>query len=225
MTYNDIDKELVNFFFQLREHPEVLIEKIHLTLYSREELALACEPHWEGVERARRFFVRVSQSMNGVIRDTNAKRWKRTTKSLPFSLVSEVWKKRPAQLVEVVEQLRGIQIENKPALQIIEDFDTDHTFFYCDPPYLLETRTGGKAYSNEMDMEDHIVFLNSIDLIQGKAMISGYQSEMYDNILANFTRIDAPEKYMHASGKKKSEGATRQECVWINYDPPQEGLI
>ena len=63
-TYNDLDSELVNFFATLRhtEHGESLLKEIALTPFSREELALACtpEPDLDGVERARRFYVRAA---------------------------------------------------------------------------------------------------------------------------------------------------------------------
>ncbi len=43
-TYNDLDREAVNFFRVLRSHKDALSEAIGLTPFSREELALACAP-------------------------------------------------------------------------------------------------------------------------------------------------------------------------------------
>ena len=67
-TYNDLDSELVNFFFILRNQGTDLLRAIGLTPFSREELMLACTPEQglSRLERARRFFVRARQTRTGL---------------------------------------------------------------------------------------------------------------------------------------------------------------
>ena len=43
-----------------------------------------------------------------------------------------------------------VQIENAPALEVIARYDSLETLFYCDPPYVHETRGDTKAYAHEM---------------------------------------------------------------------------
>lgn len=52
------------------------------------------------------------------------------------------------------------KIEHKPALDLIREFDSPDSFFYLDPPYLLNTRSA-KQYQHEMTEEDHIQLLET----------------------------------------------------------------
>src|SRR5437016_11401839 len=55
---NDIDKNIINFYRQLRDHGDELLLKIELTPYARTELELSRTPRKRisDLERARRFF-------------------------------------------------------------------------------------------------------------------------------------------------------------------------
>ena len=64
------------------------------------------------------------------------------------------WYHLPEWIEEIAERLRNIQIEHKPALDLIREFDSPDSFFYLDPPYLLNTRSA-KQYQHEMTEEDH----------------------------------------------------------------------
>ncbi|MCH7994116.1 MAG: DNA adenine methylase [Planctomycetes bacterium] len=61
------------------------------------------------------------------------------------------------QLPVIIERLRQVQIMNRPALDVIRTWDSDDTLFYCDPPYLPETRHGSRAatYGQEMSHQNH----------------------------------------------------------------------
>src|SRR5438105_1838928 len=56
---NDINDDIVNFYQQLRDHGDELLQKIQLTPYARAELELSRSLPEEisNLERARRFFV------------------------------------------------------------------------------------------------------------------------------------------------------------------------
>ena len=43
-------------------------------------------------------------------------------------------------LEAVAERLLRVQIENRPALEILDIYDSSETLFYCDPPYVHSTR-------------------------------------------------------------------------------------
>ena len=63
--------------------------------------------------------------------------------------------------MQAAERLRGVQIENRPAVELIKRFDYENVLVYCDPPYMLETRHG-KQYRHEMDKEDHEELLEAL---------------------------------------------------------------
>ena len=43
-------------------------------------------------------------------------------------------------LDEIAQRLLRVQIENRPAVDVIQLYDSHKTLFYCDPPYLHATR-------------------------------------------------------------------------------------
>src|SRR5579863_9269327 len=142
-TYNDLDGEVVNFFRTLRDDKERLVEAIGLTPFSREEFALACEldPALPPVERARRFYVRARQVRTGLAQTASLGRWancKNTTRAGMSGVVSR-WLGSIETLPEVAIRLLRVQIENRPATEVIRLYDSTETLFYCDPPYPHET--------------------------------------------------------------------------------------
>lgn len=139
--------------------------------------------------------------------------WRRVTRSKTYKSISKTWAETPELLAEIAESLASITIENSDALKVIIDYDAPGTFFYCDPPYVLGTRTGGKAYENEYTDDQHRLLAKILKGIKGKAMVSGYRGELYDDIFGTWLRIDDEPKYAH------SAHAERQESVWINYTP------
>src|SRR5436305_5394699 len=143
-TYNDLDGEVANFFRVLRDHKDELTEKIGLTPFSREEFGLACEfdATLGPIERARRFYVRARQVRTGLAQTASLGRWancKNTSRAGMSGVVSR-WLGGVEALPEIAERLLRVQIENRPALDVIRLYDDSTTLFYCDPPYPHETR-------------------------------------------------------------------------------------
>ena len=219
-TYNDLDSELVNFFATLRhaELGEQLMREIALTPFSREELTLACtyEEGLEPVERARRFYVRARQTRTGLAQTSSTGRWAHcilTSRSGMAGAVSR-WIGAIEGLPPIIDRLMRIQIDNAPALEVIERYDTPETLFYLDPPYVHDARSDKHAYLGEMSDLDHRELASALHNINGRAAISGYRSELYDSIYSDWHRVDAPEKICH------SVRQPRQESLWMNYEPP-----
>jgi hypothetical protein len=122
-TFNDLDGEVVNFFRVLREEKERLVEAIGLTPFAREEFALACEisPDLSALERARRFYVRARQVRTGLAQTATIGRWancKNTSRGGMSGVISR-WLGAVEDLPEVAERLLRVQIENRPAVNVI----------------------------------------------------------------------------------------------------------
>lgn len=214
-TYNDLDSELVNFFQILRDQSEELIKAISLTPFSREELVKACrfEPNLSSFERARRFYVRARQTRTGLAQTSSEGRWAHCVLTSRAGMAGAVsrWLGAIDGLPEIVQRLQRVQIENAPALEIIERYDTEETLFYLDPPCVHGSRGDSKAYSNEMTDAEHIELANLLNSIKGKAAVSGYRTNLYDKLFEKWNRIDAPIKTINSSKGK------RQESLWLNY--------
>jgi DNA adenine methylase len=215
-TYNDIDGEVVNFFKVLREDPEELTRLIKLTPFSREEFYLAVTDSGRGLsrmERARRFYVRARQARTGLAQTATLGRWAncRNTSRGGMSGVISRWFGGIEALSEIGERLLRVQIENRPATDVMRLYDGSNTLFYCDPPYLHETRGDRKAYAFEMNEAEHRDLASVLHRISGKAAISGYRCALMDRLYKDWRRFDADEKHCHSIKQ------LRRECVWMNY--------
>ena len=114
-------------------------------------------------------------------------------------------------LPEVAERLLRVQIENRPALDVIELYDDPGTLFYCDPPYPHESRRDSKAYGFEMTDAEHKQLAAALDRSAGKVAVSGYRCDLMDTLYAGWVRHEAEAKVCHSTKE------VRQECLWTNY--------
>lgn len=218
-TYNDIDGDVVTFFRVLRDHPDDLIRVIALTPFSREEFyeAIQSQRVTRGscteLERARRFYVRARQARTGLAQTATLGRWAncKTTSRGGMSGTISRWCGGVETLNDVAQRLLGVQIENRPAMDVIRGYDGPTTFFYCDPPYLHQTRGDSHAYGFEMDETEHRELAAALGACRAKAAISGYRCPFMDLLFQGWRRFDAPEKHCH-SNKKPG-----QESLWMNY--------
>lgn len=214
-TYNDMDSELVNFFQTLRNQESKLIKAISLTPFSREELVLACkrEKNLSKLERARRFYIRARQTRTGLAQKSSEGRWAHCVLTSRAGMAGAVsrWLGSIENLPEVAQRFQRVQIENAPALDVIRRYDTSETVFYLDPPYAHSARGDSSAYKYEMTDEQHKDLARTLQKIKGRAVLSGYRTDLYDDLYANWRRVDAPERLCHSVRKP------RQESLWLNF--------
>lgn len=216
-TFNDIDGEVANFFRVLRDRRELLIERIGLTPFSREEFYHSVSKNpasfQDGVERARLFYVRARQARTGLAQTASLGRWancKNTSRAGMSGVVSR-WLGAVEDLPEIALRLLRVQIENRPATEVIRLYDDRDTLFYCDPPYVHTSRTDRKAYGYEMSDAEHKELAYCLMRCQGKVAISGYRCQLMDELYKGWKRIDAPEKICHSVKKRRSE------ALWVNF--------
>lgn len=215
-TYNDIDGDVANFFRILRDRADELIRLIALTPFSREEFHIAVNGNVKGVsdvERARRFFIRARQTRTGLAQTASLGRWancKDTSRAGMSGVVSR-WLGGVEGLEDIAKRLLRVQIENRPALDIIRLYDSPGTLFYCDPPYLHSTRGDSKAYGFEMSDIDHGALARTLGQCKGLVALSGYRNDLMDELFDGWHRFDAPAKMAH------SVKQARVESVWMNY--------
>ena len=217
-TYNDIDGEVVNFFRVLREQKSALIEQIGLTPFSREEFARAChyDSALDGIERARRFFIRARQVRTGLAQTASLGRWancKNTSRAGMSGVVSR-WLGGVEGLGPIAERLLRVQIENRPAIDVVKLYDAPGTLFYCDPPYVHVTRGDDKAYGYEMTNAEHEALAETLNAAQGMVAISNYDCELMDRLYPapKWTKHFSLERTIHSTKGK------RMEVLWTNYD-------
>ncbi|MFA9949166.1 DNA adenine methylase [Dentiradicibacter hellwigii] len=159
------------------------------------------------VETARRLIVRSSMGFHprAIGRSTATFRTGRTRSP------AATWRNYRRGLPAVTRRLRHVIIEHRPALGLVSLYDSPQTLFYADPPYLPETRTSEARYPHEMTVADHEALLKRLCAIGGMALVSGYPSELYNDLLAGWMRVTRRARVFGTAGD-----LTRQEMLWIS---------
>jgi DNA adenine methylase len=186
--YNDLDGEIVNVFRIVRDNGAELKRRLSLTPFAREEFELSFEPSEDPIDQARRTIVRAFMG-----RATNAA----TSNMSPSGALSagfrsntdkrgvteaHVWQKYPDALDAIIKRLQGVVLENRNALELIGQHDSENTFFYADPPYVHSTRNTRKKYRYEMTDDDHIELSKELNRVTGAVIVSGYDCDLYNEL-------------------------------------------
>lgn len=224
---NDLDDSIVAFFRCLRERPEELESVCRLTPYARAEYEAAeLSEDLDDLERARRFWVRVNQSFA----KTAGKRtgWSVTT-ARTQSTANSV-KGRLDRFMACAERLSSVVIEHCDAAGLVERLATPDTAIYVDPPYLATTRNGRgpgtdmSDYRFDMGSEDdHRRLAEVLRVTPAAVVMSGYPSELYEDLYAGWSFIDVPVS-VHSSNAVRVTRASRVERIWSNR-PLDEGRL
>lgn len=213
-VYNDLDNNIVNVFrvLQNKETASRLKKLLFLTPYSRAEFSLAFTDCSDNVESARRTIIRAFMGFGsaGASKGTTGFR---IDSGRHYGTASYLWNNYPKEIPVFCERFKGVLIESKPALEVIANHDREDTIFYFDPPYLPETRStdGQRYYRHEMSDNDHIELLDKITLISGMAIISGYENDMYNDILHGWVKKQIKSRISSGRGT-----AIRIETVWLS---------
>ena len=119
----------------------------------------------------------------------------------------------PDVLPLFTERLKGVVIENRPALDVIALYQAPDTLVYADPPYVMGTRCfkkrpSGQVYKHEMyDAQQHEMAA-ALQASPAMVVLSGYDCELYQELYQGWHRIDS---IAYADGARK-----RTESLWLN---------
>ena len=209
-TVNDLDGNVVNLFEWIKKDPEQLAHEIYYTPYARQtyEDAFSAVPE-DGLEKAVNFYIRLNMG-HGFRTNGEKVGWKNDVQGREKAYAAQDWVHLPEKIIQTAERLRGVQIENRPAIELIRRFNFENVLIYCDPPYVLSTRHG-KQYKCEMSDADHIRLLELLMQHKGSVIISGYDSELYNNVLAGWHK-ESQIAYSQIASQK-------QEVIWMNFKP------
>jgi len=215
-VYNDKWGEVVRVFRVLRDpvKSKELEQLLRLTPFARDEFNMAdfenirTMPEMEAVRLTifRSFAGFGSASTNGKF-STGFRANSNRSGTTP----AHGWMNYPDHLATYVDRMRGVIIENKDAVDVIEQHDGQQTLFYVDPPYPHSTRNmqrGNAAYECEMSDVDHRALAEVLHHVEGMVVISGYQCDLYSDLYGDWK---SDEIGHFADGAR-----ARTEAVWMN---------
>lgn len=219
-VYNDLDDDAVNLFRVLQdpEHAHALKAKLELTPFARTEFEIGWDSTLDPVEKARRLIIRSFMGFGSNAHSDKGRGHKttgfRANSARSGTTPAHDWANYPASLLALIERLRGVIIERRPAIQVMASHDGIDTLHFVDPPYLPETRNRANPhdpkhqYRHEMSVPDHVELLDFLQSLDGMVLLCGYPSKLYDEALTNWTRV---EREALADGARP-----RVEVIWIN---------
>jgi len=125
----------------------------------------------------------------------------------------------PAVIKSFTPPIPNLKLINGDAISFLQgpNFpDARNTFIYLDPPYLMTARSSSRQiYAHEFgDAGQHEALLGIARLLHCRVAISGYQSDLYADLLHDWRVITFPAM--------TRGGTIATEWLWMNYDEPLE---
>lgn len=212
-TVNDLDGNVVNLFEWIRRDPEKLAHEIYWTPYARQvyEDAFAAVPE-DSLQKAVNFYIRLNMG-HGFRTSGEKVGWKNDVQGRERAYAAMDWVNLPDKIIQAAERLRGVQIENRLAVELIQKFNYPNVLIYLDPPYVLSTRCR-KQYRFEMDDKDHNDLLDVSLAHKGPLILSGYDNDLYNDRLKGWHR-EGTSCYSQACIKTR-------EILWMNFEPSRQ---
>ncbi|MFC6017782.1 DNA adenine methylase [Plantactinospora solaniradicis] len=216
---NDLSGDVVTFFRVLRDRPGDLIAALEATPYARTEFEACRDEDLTGqssdeIEQARRWWVRQMQGFNAIPDQSKRVGWSVSNASCnPATRVDGYLRRMPA----VAKRLRRVQIEQRSAVKVVAQHGrASDAVLYVDPPYVAETRNDrGIAYQMEMTPADHRALAAALHEACAAVVLSGYASPLYDELYADWTRLDIAVT-RPTSNRAGKQGALGTEVLWLN---------
>ncbi len=211
--YNDVSNRLVRFFETIRNQSmrNELIESMRFTPYSREVFDLSQNTKnsktSSAVEDARNILI---LSAMGFSSDAISRKGKTGFRTHPDAV--SAFNNDFDHLHNIAKRLKSVVIENKPALEIIKNYESIDSLIYVDPPYVLSTRNnklGG--YSHELTTKDHEALLDVLIKSPAKVIVSGYKTDIYCDKLADWKIVN-----FNALAQSNKGSIHKTEYLWIN---------
>lgn len=200
---NDIDKELINLFKMIKYHGEEVSRLLQYEVCSRDMFNeyLHQEPgNLTDIQRAIRFIYMISQSFA-----SRGDHFGYSTTSRPKPQIFAT-----DHLKEIKKRLRNTYIENLSFEKIFKKYDREHTFFFCDPPYL---ETAG--YKSLFSEEDHVRLNDILKNIKGKFLLTINDHPRIRELYKDFNTIETRVGY---SVSRESKGRKKYgELIIMNY--------
>ncbi len=204
-VYNDLHPGAVNFWLQLRDHSQELIELIESTKFSKELMQWAsAEDEGSPLERALKFYTQGLLSYTG-----GGVKWPGSSSIR----LQQSGTQKHEHLWAIAERVKNVQIFHENAFDIIKRFDGPDTLFYCDPCYLPSERKSSQCYVYDMTTEQHEQLAELLNNVQGTVVLSGYPSELYEHLYQGWQQIEK-ETACNTSHQKTIE------CLWIKPKGP-----
>ncbi|MBS6502590.1 MAG: DNA adenine methylase [Clostridium sp.] len=200
---NDIDKELVNLFKTIKYHAPEMERLLQYEFSGRDvfEEYKKCELEYKTeIYRAIRFLYIITQSFAG---KGNNYGYGTTTKPGQQIFYKDI-------LLELRDRLKNTYVENLSFEKIIDKYDREYSFFFCDPPY-IETC----GYENKFGEEEHKLLAEKLKGLKGKFLLTINDHPLARELYKGFNIKEVKVNY--SISKEKEARGKYNELIITNY--------
>lgn len=223
--YNDLNGEIVSLF-RVLQNPKAARELqrlLHFTPFARAEFKLAYQraPQNIGsklrlVEDARRLLIRSFMGFGSAAHNSRHATGFRSSSDRSGTTPAGDWRNYPEALTWLTDRLRGVTIEDIPALELISRHrHKTGCLIYADPPYVHATRKhrqSGNYGAFEMTDADHVELAGALHQVRGMVAISGYDCPLYAKLYKGWRKVSKI-----TCGNGNCGSSPRTEILWLNY--------
>ena len=200
---NDIDKELINLFKTIKYHSHEVERLLEYEFSGRdifEEYKNYNIEYLTEIHRAIRFLYLITQSFAGKGKVYGYGTTKKPSQQIFYK----------ETLNDIRERLKNTYVENLSFEKIIDKYDREKTFFFCDPPY-FET----SGYDNKFGEEEHIILRDKLKGLSGKFLLT---INDHDKVREWYQGFNIREVEVNYSVSKESKGRGKyKELIITNY--------
>lgn len=212
---NDLDSRIMTFWSVLRDRPDELLYLAETTPPSRETYrhAATTEPT-DDLSIAWTVWTRLTQGRSRSLR-YDGSGWRGKYYGSKGDNIARDLDKFRSRLLPAAERIRSVQLECRPALDVIADYGQyPQNLLYVDPPYLGSTRSAGEYALDQQSDDEHRALARALHDCAAAVLLSGYPSELYDDLYPDWHRID-----IGAMTNNGGADLSRTECLWSNRRP------
>lgn len=155
---NDVDKELVNLFKMIKYHSPEVERMLEFEFSSRdkfEEYKNCTVEYLTEIHRSVRFLYLITQSFAA------------KGDNYGYAITGKPKQQIYKDLKDIRERLKNTYVENLDFSKLIEKYDREGTFFFCDPPYF---ETAG--YKSNFGEKEHLQLRDILKNIKGKFLLT-----------------------------------------------------
>lgn len=123
--------------------------------------------------------------------------------------------KRLAFTEAILKRMVEVQISCRDAITVIEQRDTENTFFYIDPPYVGCQQQHYHGFTEE----DLDILLTTLSMIRGKFILSHFWNDQISEAIGKYGwRYRTIESFMTVANNCRTTLRRKQELLIYNYE-------
>ena len=215
---NDINDKIINFYdvCQDKQKFELLQNRIQNTLDSEREF-LRADKMWRDTKKAKSkidlawaFWLLCNLGYGGT--PEGGWKWDNGTSGSHGGVVMDNY--RNQFTCKIHERLKYVQISCRDALTVIQQRDSEETFFFLDPPYPGSIQKHYKGFS----FDDFKKLLDSLTTIKGKFILCNFESDILNDYITRMGwRILVKDMPLRVANRVSTGQKRKQEVMVYNY--------